>query len=72
MNTEQQRRALIGAGIQNIAGGIDTFTGGMLQQNYIDAMTGGGTTTNPLLRQTSYNPQQKFLSGNVKPISFIS
>jgi hypothetical protein len=42
MNTEQQRRALIGAGIQNIAGGIDTFTGGMLQQNYIDAMTGGG------------------------------
>lgn len=70
MNTEQQRRALIGAGIQNIAGGIDTFTGGMLQQNYIDAMTGGGTTTNPLLRQTSYNPQQKFLSGNVKPISF--
>ena len=72
MNTEQQRRALIGAGIQNIAGGIDTFTGGMLQQNYIDAMTGRGTTTNPLLRQTSYNPQQKFLSGNVKPISFIS
>lgn len=46
MNTEQQRRALIGAGIQNIAGGIDTFTGGMLQQNYIDAMTRGGTTTN--------------------------
>ncbi len=70
MNKEQQRRSLIGASLRNTLEAGETFTAGMLQLNYIDAMTGGGTTTNPLLRQTSYNPQQKFLSGNVKPISF--
>jgi len=70
MNKEQQRRSLVGASLRNTLEAGETFTAGMLQQNYIDAMTGGGTTTNPLLRQTSYNPQQKFLSGNVKPISF--
>jgi hypothetical protein len=70
VNKLQRQRASIGAFQQNLAGATDTLMGGMMQLNYIDAMTGGGTTTNPLLRQTSYNPQQKFLSGNVKPISF--
>lgn len=70
VNKLQRYRSSVGAFQQNLAGATDTLMGGMMQLNYIDAMTGGGTTTNPLLRQTSYNPQQKFLYGNAKPISF--
>lgn len=38
MNREQQRRALVGAGIQNIAGSADTFLGGYLQNEYTKAL----------------------------------
>lgn len=52
MNREQQRRALIGAGIQNIGGAVDTFTGGMMQLNYMNALTGGagGSTASSTIR----------------------
>lgn len=39
MNKEQQRRALIGAGIQNVAGAGDTFLGGYLQNEYTKALS---------------------------------
>jgi hypothetical protein len=44
MNKEQQRRALIGAGIQNIAGAGDTFLGGYLQNQYTKALSQSKTT----------------------------
>jgi hypothetical protein len=46
MNKEQQRRALIGAGMQNIMGGIDLF-GSMY------AMRGAGGTTTPTTTTTT-------------------
>lgn len=52
MNKEQQRRALIGAGIQNIAGAGDTFLGGYLQNQYTQALLGTGGTTDNILGRT--------------------
>jgi hypothetical protein len=43
MNKEQQRRALIGAGIQNLAGSADTFAAGYLQNQYTNALLGKDT-----------------------------
>jgi hypothetical protein len=47
MNKEQQRRALIGSGIQNIAGSVDTFMGGYLNLRAMGEL-GGRTTDNVL------------------------
>jgi hypothetical protein len=54
MNKEQQRRSLIGAGIQNIAGAGDTFLGGYLQNQYTQALSGTGGATDNILGRTIF------------------
>jgi len=58
MNKEQQRRALIGAGMQNIMGGVDLF--GSI---YAMSGAGGGVGTKTTTGGSTYNPISQFLSG---------
>jgi hypothetical protein len=65
MNREQQRRANVGAGLQNIMGGLD-MAGSMLAMG---ALSGGGNNTNTFGRTdltpatSGLSPQRNTLSG---------
>ena len=56
MNKEQQRRANLGAGMQNVFGGLD-FAGSMAAMGLL------GSGSAPGVGGSTYNPVSKFLSG---------
>jgi hypothetical protein len=58
MNKEQQRRALIGAGMQNKLRGLD-----LAGSIYAMSLAGGDTGTKTTPTTTTYNPSSQFLSG---------
>jgi hypothetical protein len=56
MNREQQRRANLGAGMQNVFGGLD-FAGSMAAMGLL------GSGSAPGVGGSTYNPLSQFLSG---------
>ena len=71
MNAEQRRRANIGAGLQNIMGGID-FAGSMAAMGAFSGKGGLGTGVAPGFGGSTYNPISKFLSGSTPSINYRS
>jgi hypothetical protein len=62
-NAEQRRRANIGAGLQNIMGGID-FAGSMAAMGAFGDGTGGlGTGSSPGFGGSTYSAKSQFLGG---------
>lgn len=49
LNKYQQSRALLGAGLQNITGAVDTYASGKMYENYLSGKsgTGGSETASP-------------------------
>jgi hypothetical protein len=69
-NKEQQRRANIGAGMQNVFGGLD-FAGSMAAMGLLGG-GGLGTGSAPGFGGSTYNPMSQFLSGSIPGINYRS
>jgi hypothetical protein len=68
-NAEQQRRALLGAGLQNIMGGID-LAGSIYAMSSGDSGLGSGSK--PGYGGSKYKPNTRLLTGSIPTINYTS